>query len=93
MVKIMTSRNLQANGWIFTHKWLLDIKQRKPSLQAITPENLRNKEDPKRDIHESTYEGEKDKISWINWECGSHQEGRRGKGKEKGEHIKKKENL
>ena len=40
-------------------KWLLDIKQRKISLQFTTPENLDNKEDPKRDLHGSTQEEEK----------------------------------
>ena len=36
---------------VLTHKWLLDIKQRITNLQSITPENLDNKEDPKRDGH------------------------------------------
>ena len=49
--------------YVVTHKWLLDMKQRKTSLQFTTPENLDNKEDLKRDIHGSTQEGEKDKIS------------------------------
>ena len=30
---------------------LLDIKQSKTSLQLTVPENLDDKEDPKRDIH------------------------------------------
>ena len=38
-------------SYVLTHKWFLDIKQRKTSLQSTTPKNLNNKEDPKRDIH------------------------------------------
>ena len=34
--------------YAFTHKCLLDIKQRKTSLQFTIPENQDNKEDPKR---------------------------------------------
>ena len=53
---IQTQKN-KYNMYLLT--WLLDIKQRKTSLQFTTIENLDNKEDPKR----STKEGEKDKIS------------------------------
>ena len=38
-------------SYVLTLKWLLDIKQIKNSLQTTIPENLDNKEDPKRDIH------------------------------------------
>ena len=44
-------------SYVFTHKWLLDIKQRKYSLQFTTPENLDNKENPKRDMHGSNLHG------------------------------------
>ena len=44
-------------SYVLTHKWLLDIKQRKTSLQFTIPENLDNKEDPKRDIHGSNLHG------------------------------------
>ena len=40
--------------YAFTHKWLLDVMQRKTSLQVTSPEKLDNKEDPKRDVHGST---------------------------------------
>ena len=42
----------KANIICVHHQWLLDIKQRKTSLQAIIPEKLQNKKDPWRDIHE-----------------------------------------
>ena len=41
---------LRVKTVVLTYKWLLDIKQRKTSLQFTIPENLENKEDPKRDI-------------------------------------------
>ena len=41
-------------SYVLTHKWLLDIKQRKTNLQFTTPENPDNKKDPKKDIHGST---------------------------------------
>ena len=37
---------------VLTHKWLLDIKQRKTSLQFTVSENLDNREDSKRDVCE-----------------------------------------
>ena len=40
-------------SYVLTHKWLLDINQRKISLQFIIPEKLDNKEVLKRDIHGS----------------------------------------
>ena len=39
----------QKDKYVITHKWLLDIK--KTNLQCTIPENLYNKEDPKRDVH------------------------------------------
>ena len=39
--------------YVLTHKWLLDIKKRKTSLQFTIPDNLDNKENPKKDIHGS----------------------------------------
>ena len=39
--------------YIFTHKWLSDVKQSKTSLLFTMPEKLDNKDDPKRDIHVS----------------------------------------
>lgn len=32
------------------HKWMLDAKQRIKTLNSTVPENLGNREDPKRDI-------------------------------------------
>ena len=43
--------------YVLTHKWLLDIKQRKTNLQFTIPENLDNNEEPKRDIHGSNVHG------------------------------------
>lgn len=37
------------------------VTQTKKDLQGTTPDNLGNKDDPKRDIHGATQEGEKDK--------------------------------
>ena len=47
----------KTNILLLYHKWLLDIKQRKTSLQFTIPENLDNNENPKRDIHESNLHG------------------------------------
>ena len=43
--------------YVLTHKWLLDIKQKKTSLQFTIPENVDNKEHPKRDVHGSNLHG------------------------------------
>ena len=43
----------------------------------MIPEKLGSKENPKRDIHGSSWEGKKDKICWVNWE--------RGRGRKEGE--------
>ena len=40
-------------SYVLTHKWLLDIKQRKTSLQFTIPENLDNNEISQRDINGS----------------------------------------
>ena len=45
-----TKKQNKYNMYSLTHKWLLDIMQRKTSLQFTTLEMLNNKEDPKRDI-------------------------------------------
>ena len=37
--------------YVLTLKWLLDMKQRKASLQITILENLDKKEDPKKCIH------------------------------------------
>ena len=47
---IMSVTHSGKTNIVCTHKWLLDIKQTKTSLQFTTLENLDNKEDPKRDI-------------------------------------------
>ena len=47
-------RSRKTNLIVITHKWLLDIKRRKTSLWATTPEKLDNSEDTKRYIHGST---------------------------------------
>ena len=44
-------------SYVFTHKWFLDIKQRKASLQITIPKNLDNKDVPKKDIHGSNLQG------------------------------------
>ena len=44
-------------SYVLTYKWILDIKQRKTSLQFTIPENLDNNEDPKRDTHGSNLHG------------------------------------
>ena len=49
--------------YVLTHKWVLDIKQRKTSLESMIPEKTGNKENPKRDIHKSLWEGKTDKAS------------------------------
>ena len=51
---ILSEVNPDPERQIFIHKCLLDIKQRKSNQQTTIPENLDNKEDPKRDIHGST---------------------------------------
>lgn len=43
--------------------WLLDFKQSKIILQDKTPDKVDNQEDPKRDLHESTWECQKEKDS------------------------------
>ncbi len=40
-----------------THRWFLNNKAKKTSLQITIPENLDNDEDPKRDIHGSNLHG------------------------------------
>ena len=50
--------NSSTTGMVYivlTHKWLLVIKQRKTSLQFRIPENLDNKQDPKRNIYDLIY--------------------------------------
>ena len=54
---------LYLSFWVWTHKWFTGTKQRKVSLQSTTPENLDSKDDPKKDIHGSTQNGKKEKIS------------------------------
>ena len=45
-------------SYVLTHMRLLDIKQKKKSsLQFTIPENLDNKENPKRDMHGSNLHG------------------------------------
>ena len=48
---------------MYSHKWILDIKNRITRIQSIAPEKLGNKKDPNRDTHESPWEEEFDKIS------------------------------
>ena len=47
----------RQRSYVLTHKWLLDIKQWKTSLQFTILENLDNKEDPKKGIHGSNLHG------------------------------------
>ena len=42
---------IQKGQYVLTHKWLLDLKQRKTSLQSTTSEKLDNKEDPSMDLN------------------------------------------
>ena len=60
------------------HKWFLDIKQRKTSLQATTSENLDNKEDPK-ERHTWIYLGRRKRQDLLS------NLGAMGKGKVEGE--------
>ena len=49
--------------YVLTHKWILGVKEKITNLQSTIPEKLGNKENPKRDIHESPWEEEIEKIS------------------------------
>ena len=48
-----------VSSYILTHKWLLDIKQRKTSLQFTISENLNNKKNPKETYMDLIYMGSK----------------------------------
>lgn len=43
--------------------WLLDLEQSKISLEDKTSDKVDSQEDPKRDLYESTSEGQKVKDS------------------------------